>query len=531
MLNNESHLNERFSWRPLSLNYLIENFKVGSAKFLLPIAAWVFIIIGCLLLTNRLAPASWLMPTGENVEVINLFILYPVLSIGLLLLFWMGFEWGFIPVFITTFGLAFQSGMGITWAILFGFSFVMSLAIFGLAFHSLQVPHDLRGFKSIAFFISVSFVAALASSMGAFVWSLSHNLSAFNTEIIWKSWWTGLFFQSIFIVAPLLFVFTPTIEKAKIRSYQPPAIEDISLKWIYSTVLTITAVLTIFIFSGELLGKYRLNEVLDNIPNIMRGDVIGALDAFQVIFWLSAGLIIITGFTAMYLVASWNRELQNRVELQTDALTQSNDQLETSLHEKKLLVQETHHRVKNNLAQVNGLLQLQMMMVDDPKYSNLINDASSRVKSMSLIHEALYTAEEFSRISLHTYLKELGNIVHESFQTDDADIELAFQLEPCKVNTDRAIPIGLIANEILINAYKYAFEGKEKGTITLQLEHIDDKVKLEIRDNGVGMPDQTPDNTLGMKLIRQLSTQIDANLSIRSNTNGTSYMLEFVPQA
>jgi two-component sensor histidine kinase len=150
---------------------------------------------------------------------------------------------------------------------------------------------------------------------------------------------------------------------------------------------------------------------------------------------------------------------------------------------------------------------------------------------MSLIHEALYTAEEFSRISLHTYLKELGNIVHESFQTDDADIELAFQLEPCKVNTDRAIPIGLIANEILINAYKYAFEGKEKGTITLQLEHIDDKVKLEIRDNGVGMPDQTPDNTLGMKLIRQLSTQIDANLSIRSNTNGTSYMLEFVPQA
>jgi two-component sensor histidine kinase len=233
----------------------------------------------------------------------------------------------------------------------------------------------------------------------------------------------------------------------------------------------------------------------------------------------------------VYLVASWNRELQNRVELQTDALTQSNDQLETSLHEKKLLVQETHHRVKNNLAQVNGLLQLQMMMVNDEKYSSLIQDASSRVKSMSLIHEALYTAEEFSRISLHTYLKELGNIVHESFQTDDADIELAFQLEPCKVNTDRAIPIGLIANEILINAYKYAFEGKEKGTITLQLEHIDDKVKLEIRDNGVGMPDQTPDNTLGMKLIRQLSTQIDANLSIRSNTNGTSYMLEFVPQA
>lgn len=529
-MDNSGH-KTRYYWRPLSLNELFSNFSLNSLKLLLPVLGWALLICACLFIINELMPVDWLIAGGDKMDITTFFIIYPSYIIGLLLLFWAGFEWGFVPLFISSFALGFHSGMDITWSIIFGLSFVFGLAIFGLAYQSLRIPFDLRDFKSVGFFISVSFIASLASSMGAFIWSLSHYLSAYETAIIWKSWWTGIFFQSILVTGPLLLLFTPAVEDAKQRFYPSNAIKKVSLTWIHLTVSIVTGILVGFIFAGKLLGIYRVNEVLDQLPNVVRGDVIGALDSFEIIIWLSIGLITVTGYTAIYLISRWNKELRQKVQTRTKKLEESKQKLQASLQEKKLMLKETHHRVKNSLAQVSGLLQLQMMTVDDEKYTQLIQDSDNRIHAMSLIHQALYDTEDYSSISLAEYLENLGTIIYQSFRSHETEIETKYRLIKYSVDTQQAVTLGLIVTEILINAYKYAFQGQANGTLIISLEQKGDKLLLTISDDGSGLPEKNTQEkaTLGMDLIRKFSQQLDAELSIDSGSKGTSFSLLFDP--
>jgi two-component sensor histidine kinase len=242
------------------------------------------------------------------------------------------------------------------------------------------------------------------------------------------------------------------------------------------------------------------------------------------------GLIVLTGYTAIYLVAQWNKNLQNKVDERTKQLEQSKQNLKKALEEKKLLLQETNHLVKNNLAQISALLQLQMMTVDDKKYTRLIKDATSRINSMSLIHQALYDTEEYSNISLEEYLKKLCRSVHQSFKNDKTEIELKFNLNKHSVDTQLAVTLGLIVTEILINAFKYAFKNREKGTISISLDERNEKLLLIIEDDGIGLPPEYDSGkaTLGMQLIRKFSKQIDATLKINSS-KGTIFSLLFEP--
>lgn len=523
--------NKRYYWQPLSLHYLLDNFKITGRRVLIPLIGWIVLICACIFISSVFEPVGWLVPEAGDPQVATFFVIYPIYVIGLLLLFWLGFEWGFIPLFISSFALAFQSGIGLALSMIFSFSFIFGLALFGLAYQSLRIPIDLRGLKSISFFISISFIASLGSSICALIWSLSHHLTADDTTIIWTSWWTAVFFQSIIITGPVLFLFTPMIERLKQKHYGSTEEAHISLKWIYGTVFSVTAVLVMFIFSGQFLGKFRLSEVLNRMPDIARGDVIGALDSFEIIFWLSIGIIVLTGYTAIYLVGQWNGQLQDEVDERTLQLEQSKQMLQKSLHEKQLFLQETHHRVKNSLAQVSGLLQLQMMEVNDEKYSQLIKDATNRIHSMSLIHQALYDTEEYSNISLEEYLQKLCTIIHRSFNDKENGIAMNFKLSKCSAGSQQATTLGLITTEILINAYKHAFKDRERGTIAISLEQQGEKLLLCIEDDGIGLPPNSSSRkkSLGMKLIHQLSQQINADLSIKSDDRGTAFSLLFEP--
>lgn len=528
----DTNREKRYSWQPLSLGRLLENHSVTSWKTLAPLAGWVCVIALCIFVGSIFSPPDWIAPEVTSSQTRQFFAIFPSYIIGLLLLFWMGFEWGFIPLFISSFALAFQAGMSLGVSLLFGFSFIFGLALIGLAYQSILMPYDLRDLKSFAFFISVIFIASLASSICALIWSLAHNITAYNTVVIWKSWWTGIFFQSVIITAPIIFLGTPFVERAKLKYYNIEPPEFVSMKWIYGTVICVTGVLLMFIFSGQFLGKYRLNEVLDRLPNIARGEVIGALGSFEIIFWLSIGLILVTGYTAMYLAGRWNHHLRQQVEERTEQLKKNKRELKESLEEKQLMLKETHHRVKNNLAQVSGLLQLQMMTVDDDEYSQLIQDATSRIQSMSLIHQALYDTEEYTNISLQEYIKKLGMIIHKSFRNKETDVEINFNIDEYTINTKQAVTLGLIVTETLINAYKYAFKGRQKGKITILLTEEKGQLLLQISDDGVGLPDQPTQkvSSLGMKLIRKLSQQLDGNLTINSDENGTTFALRFEPK-
>jgi two-component sensor histidine kinase len=518
-----------YAWNPVSMDFLFSNYKLTSSRIIFPMLFWAFLIILFLFLTADLLHQNWFSVTESHVHLINFFVLNPALIAGILLLFWFGFEWGFIPVYLCTFIVAYTSGISVMWSSLIGVSFIMGMGFIALAYYSTKIPYSLRSLKSVAVFVVVSFLAALASSMGSFIWSFSHQLSAYDTMVVWKSWWTGVFFQSVLIVGPALFFFSPVIEKRKEWFFQLPSQPEVSVNWIYGAIISITLTLGLFIFSGYLLGRLNMQEMAAGQNMVTGADLMGSLEAFEIITWTSIGIIIISGFTAIYLLNNWNRTLQNEVDNRTKDLEVSRKELKKSLEEKDVLFEEIQHRVKNNLAQVHGLLELQETMSDDPEISDLLKVSKSRIRTMSLAHEALYNNRDFSKISLKDYIEHIARVTHDSFKDSSKNTVLRYDIEDLHLDMAKAIPLGLMISEILINAHKHAFNDQDEGTVQIVTEIKNGKLYLSIADNGCGIPegvDVTKSNSLGMILVESFTEQMKADLKINSNSNGTRYAFE-----
>ncbi len=199
--------------------------------------------------------------------------------------------------------------------------------------------------------------------------------------------------------------------------------------------------------------------------------------------------------------------------------------------EKEILIREIHHRVKNNLQTISSLLSLQNNYIADHAIKNIVKESQSRVKSMALIHQLLYQQEIGSKIDFDKYMHQLCQEIASGFGNTSDKIECSVQCEKIHLDIDTAIPIGLIANELFINAYKHAFRGIEKeGKITVQiLQHPGNKYVFTFQDNGIGLPDNiTIENsdTLGLKLVHILVKQIKGVLNCRVES-GTEFVIVF----
>jgi PAS domain S-box-containing protein len=196
--------------------------------------------------------------------------------------------------------------------------------------------------------------------------------------------------------------------------------------------------------------------------------------------------------------------------------------------QKELLLREIHHRVKNNLAIVISMLSLQVRSNPDPMLTGIIQDIELRIRSMALIHEHLYRSENLDRIPLAEYLKSLSAVIASTFQRPN--IHFHSNLESMDSNIEAALPIGLIANELLTNAFKYAFPGSSGGNITLSLKQLeDDQVEMTVTDDGIGLPvhfSVEEQSTLGMFMVRLLIEQLYGRLEI-INEKGTTFRITF----
>jgi two-component sensor histidine kinase len=520
-----------FLWKPVTFDILLSRYSLTSIRLWAILALWIAAIAGTLYATIVLLPSEWISLSNSRVNVIKFFVFNPALILGLLLFFWGGFEWGFIPVFLCSFVIAFHSGMPWGWALIFAIAFVLGVAICAMAYQGFNVAYDLRSLKSIAFFISIMFISSIASSLGSFIWSFSHQLSASETLMIWKSWWSGSFIQAILITGPLLWLFSPAIERFKDRIFPLPERSQLSLKWVAGAVTSITGALALFIFSGKYLGKLRVHEVMAKQKKATVMDVVNALESFEIISWISIGVIIVTGYGAFKLIGGWNKQLTAKVKNRTRQLHESQKELQVSLDEKKILLKEIHHRVKNNMALVSALLELQEQTSSQNGTNSTFKTARARIKSMALAHEALYQNESFSNISMKAYIRRISDLTHRSFVNKNADIDLKFNLEDAQLEMSKSIPLGLVINEILINAHKHAFDGKSDGFIELGSTVKENKITIYIRDNGVGLPkdpEKRKTKSLGMTLIKKFSKQLKADLSIESEQNeGTTFSLAF----
>ncbi|MTI86885.1 MAG: PAS domain S-box protein [Balneolaceae bacterium] len=203
--------------------------------------------------------------------------------------------------------------------------------------------------------------------------------------------------------------------------------------------------------------------------------------------------------------------------------------VEDALEEKRILLMEIHHRVKNNLAVISGMMQLQAFQSENEEVIDELLNSQTRIKSMAIIHELLYESDSFSKLNFKDNIEKIVKHISRAIQTD-TEIELEFDLMPIEVSMDKGIPCALILNELLINIYKYAFKGRDKGRIELILKEENDWVVLELIDNGVGLPQNFSvenSSTLGMKLVDVLSQQLEAEFEYDSGDFGTHFAIRF----
>ena len=200
-----------------------------------------------------------------------------------------------------------------------------------------------------------------------------------------------------------------------------------------------------------------------------------------------------------------------------------------SLREKELLLKEIHHRVKNNLQVVSSLLRLQAGAVEDRTVARGLLATQDRVRSMAMIHERLYRTENVESIRFDEYLEELGESLARSYDAGGQGIELKFDLAPVHLDLSTAVSCGLIVNEVISNAMKHAFRGRDRGRIRLRLRRGRGLLTVDVSDDGVGLPEQTevlPDRGLGMELVRALCQQLGARYSLESAA-GTRFTMSF----
>ncbi len=200
-----------------------------------------------------------------------------------------------------------------------------------------------------------------------------------------------------------------------------------------------------------------------------------------------------------------------------------------SLRDKEILLQEIHHRVKNNLQIIVSLLKLQSKHIFDQRDLEIFNNSRSRVETMSLIHEKLYKSKDISNINFDTYIRELASYLLKAYKVQQEDIELVINANNVKLGIDTAIPCGLIINELIINIFKFAFPAGRKGKIEITVAKEGDDVTLIVSDDGVGLPpdfDLSKSDSLGLQLVDTLIKQLDGNVEIQS-VNGSRFIIKF----
>ena len=205
--------------------------------------------------------------------------------------------------------------------------------------------------------------------------------------------------------------------------------------------------------------------------------------------------------------------------------------IENALVEKDSLLKEIHHRVKNNLQMVSSLLSLQTKNTRSKAAIEALEEGKSRVKAMALIHQKLYQNDDLSVIEMQGYIESLVNSVQSVFKKGGHNINITIDAEGVELDIDRAIPFGLVLNELVSNSFKYAFPDDDKnGKIYIHLRKNGEQGFFEYTDNGVGLPedsDERVNSSMGIRLINRLVNQLQSSLNIDKTSEGVRFWFNF----
>lgn len=275
----------------------------------------------------------------------------------------------------------------------------------------------------------------------------------------------------------------------------------------------------------ELRDKYEADQKENTIQQQQ-----SRLQEQQTIQWLSVGVAGLLAILLAGLFLTYRNNRRRSLQLQSlnEALGQTNVQLDRRNVQNEILLKEIHHRVKNNLEIVSSLLSLQSAQMEDAEVQDALQASRSRVQSMGILHQRLYQGENLAAIEMKDYLINLSEGLLDTFNAEDR-VKIECAMQELELDVDTAVPIGLIVNELLTNALKYAFPEGKPGAIKLSLESMDaETLQLRIADNGVGKKIGTAaqGTGFGTQLVNLLTRQLEGVMTQEVN-NGTIISFQF----
>jgi two-component sensor histidine kinase len=204
------------------------------------------------------------------------------------------------------------------------------------------------------------------------------------------------------------------------------------------------------------------------------------------------------------------------------------EELHHQLSEKDTLLKEVHHRVKNNMSNIESLLSIQSGLTTNPEIKNALQQAVFRVQSMRIVYDKLLLTKDLREISIKNYIETVIDSLHNVF-ADKQNIVIEKHISDFLILSKQAISIGIIINELLTNVFKYAFKDHDKGTVFISIEKVDNIVTLNIKDNGIGIDKNIELNKshgFGLTIVKMLAEQLKGTYTVE-NDNGTKSVLKF----
>ncbi|MEM8524793.1 MAG: histidine kinase dimerization/phosphoacceptor domain -containing protein [Bacteroidota bacterium] len=276
---------------------------------------------------------------------------------------------------------------------------------------------------------------------------------------------------------------------------------------------------------SELIVKYETAEK-NKLIDLQSSQLQQQKRIQQLSFGIGGLLILLLG--GLFLTYRSNQKRNRQLQELNNDLEDTNTQLDQRNAQNELLLKEIHHRVKNNLETVSSLLELQSAQVEDDEVQSVMQASQSRVQSMSILHQKLYQRENLASIEMKDYFKNLAESVLDTYDAWEK-MNIEYDMSEMELDVDTAVPIGLIVNELLTNALKYAFPDGEKGKVYLSLKQVQPKgLQLLVADNGIGRSANTPSQGTGFgsQLVALLTRQLCGTMR-EERDNGIRYVFDF----
>jgi len=244
-------------------------------------------------------------------------------------------------------------------------------------------------------------------------------------------------------------------------------------------------------------------------------------------------IIFVQDVTELYTKMLEMKTLRDDALREADELKVAKEEIKVLLSEKELVLKEVHHRIKNNMNTIRGLLLLESEMLKDPVAVKALSNASNRIQSMAILYDKLYRSNNIQEFSMKDYFPSLIDEILENLAIG-VDVKIEKKIDDFILDSRRLLPFGIIINELLSNAMKYAFLGRKEGSLSVEVKlkaSINDgeNISLTVQDNGNGLPESIDINNstgFGLMLVKMLTKQLNGSISVERE-NGTKFILEF----